>query len=151
MKHEKYHSCRQRGSRGSLLVVRHLMRFIVAFLMCMVLCAGVYAGNDPVTAKFKDKKGKRIAVLVKASSPVPGSVIFTLKLPAGVKLEKASPEPGKYDTNRGEVKWLLRGLSPGTHKIKLSFSENVNSDDLQAEIRYLNSVTGKLSIFPVGK
>jgi len=128
---------------------------LLLFLFILTFTPGgtdpAYADGEPVTARFLNTSGEKITVKLKVSRPVPGSVIFTLSLPEGVKLLDAAPPAGKYDKEKGQVKWLLRGLSPGMHEIKLHFSAGIKADSLNAEIRYLNSATGKLCILPVSE
>ncbi len=124
--------------------------FLILTLGAYPPCA-VYAEDEPVTARFISSSGEKLAVELKVAKPVPGSVIFTLNLPEKVQLVKSDPPAGKYDKSKGQVKWLLRGLSPGNHKITLNFSKAVQADSLQAEVRYLNSANGKLCILPVKK
>ncbi len=130
-----------------------LSAWLFFLILTLFLCSPfpAWAENEPVTARFKSSKGQKLTVELKVARPVPGSVIFTLNLPEKVKLLEADPPAGKYDTAKGQVKWLLRGLSPGTHGITLHFSTGVSADSLNAEVRYLNSATGKLCILPVKK
>ncbi len=133
--------------------IRPVLLYLLPLLyvtLCMTwLAAPAYSAGEPVTARFMSAGGKTISVQIKADRPVPGSVIFTLNLPHNVKLLEADPQAGKYDSGKRQVKWLLRGLSPGDHTIRLHFSADVKASQLRAEIRYLNSVTGKLCILPV--
>ena len=126
-----------------------LLLFFLILTSVFINTYTAHADNEPVTARFTNSHGAEMTVELKASKPVPGSVIFTLSLPKKVKLLDAEPSAGKYDKEKGQVKWLLRGLSPGTHTIKLHFSADVGANSLHAEIRYLNSATGKLCVLPV--
>ena len=128
-----------------------LLLFFFILTSVFINAYTVYADNEPVTARFTNSHGSEMTVELKVSKPVPGSVIFTLSLPKKVKLIEADPPAGKYDKEKGQVKWLLRGLSPGTHAISLHFSADVGANSLHAEIRYLNSATGKLCVLPVTK
>lgn len=122
---------------------------IITSIILFLSTGTVSASTPPVTADFLQKNGRDITVQLTAHSRVTGSVIFTVTLPQGVKLVKAEPRPGKYDHAAGRIKWLLRGLSPGSHEISLHLSSGVSAGSLNAEIRYLNPVTGKLCIIPV--
>jgi hypothetical protein len=126
-----------------------LLLFFFLLASVFINAYTAYADNEPVTARFTNSHGTEMTVELNASKPVPGSVIFTLSLPKKVKLIKADPPAGKYDKEKGQVKWLLRGLSPGAHTIRLHFSADVKANSLNAEIRYLNSATGKLCVLPV--
>ena len=126
-----------------------LLFFFILTSVVFINAYTAHADNEPVTARFTNSHGSEMTVELKASKPVPGSVIFTLSLPKKLKLIEADPPAGKYDKDKGQVKWLLRGLSPGTHAIRLHFSADVKADSLNAEIRYLNSATGKLCVLPV--
>lgn len=123
------------------------------FFIILYLTAASYgfAGTQPVTANFSQKNGKNITVQLLVQKHITGSVIFTLSLPRGVNLLESDPPAGKYDRAERELKWLLRGLSPGSHEIKLHLSSDIPANHLNAEIRYLNPVTGKLRIIPVKK
>ncbi len=154
MRNEKIISlCKGAGAeymRNMKVLERRCSAALFAVLViALAFASTAMAESDPVTAKFVKKGGRELVVSINADQPVPGSIIFTMQLPKGIILEKSEPQPGKYDSGKGEVKWLLRGLSPGNHEIKLRFSENVEGNALHAEIRYLNSSTGKLSILPV--
>ncbi len=125
------------------------MLLIVALALSWLACAE--AGVEPVQASFLKNNGKEITVMLRARKPIPGSIIFTINLPDNIQLLSSDPPAGKYDRKKGQVKWLLRGLSPGEHEIHFSLSSAVSPGSLNAEIRYLNSATGKLSILPVRK
>ncbi len=141
------HAARRLGQHRT--ATRPMLLYLLLLLYMMLLAGPVYSAGEPVTARFMSAGGKTISVQIKADRPVPGSVIFTLNLPHNVKLLEADPPAGKYDSGKRQVKWLLRGLSPGDHTIRLHFSADVKASKLRAEIRYLNSVTGKLCILPV--
>lgn len=120
-------------------------------ILSFAIMGNVFADSRPVTANFLQKNGKHITVQLMVHKHITGSVIFTLTLPQGVRLIQSDPPAGKYDSSGGQVKWLLRGLSPGSHDIRLHLSSSIHAVSLNAELRYLNPISGKLCVIPVKK
>ncbi len=116
---------------------------IVVLLGC--LCVSVQAhAVGVVSGRYISRTASEITLEIKVGSPAPASLIIIQYLPPGTAPAAAEPPYKKYNAAKGEVRWLLRRIAPGTQTVRLKLSSPVAPDHLRAEIRCKDPVTGKL-------
>ena len=70
-------------------------------------------------------------------------------LPVGTVIEAATPAFHQYDAGKGEVKWLLTKISPGSYVLNLRLQRAVASGGISGEIRYKEPVSGRMITVPI--
>ncbi len=124
---------------------------ITGITVVLLAACLAFAAAEPINARFSKCSGRTIQVELNVTTAVPGSVILTLTLPRGTRLTAAEPPHNKYNKGKNQAKWLLMGLSPGRHHINIQVSNNIDESGIKAQIRYINSATGRLSVIDVIK
>ncbi|NPA94559.1 MAG: hypothetical protein GXO58_03935 [Thermodesulfobacteria bacterium] len=92
-----------------------------------------------------EQKDDRIAIVrVKITPPAPTTVIITLDLPEGVKIEEAKPKYSRLLDKERKAQWLLTGIKPGKLDILIRFNREVDVKELKAIFRYKDVSSGKI-------
>ena len=116
---------------------------IAGTLLLAIIPIQVCAG-DLVSAGYASSQGRKIVMELKIQSPAPSTVIVIQNLPKGTGIKQSRPQFDKYDQDRGETKWLLRDVRPGTLRISMETTGPVKSGEVNGEIRYRDPSTGNM-------
>lgn len=116
---------------------------LAALLVCMSFSVQAHAVGI-ISGRYLSKTATEVTLEIKVGSPAPASLIITQYLPPGTTPAAAKPPYKKYNTKKGEVRWLLRKVHPGTLTVQLKLSAPVKPDQVKAEIRCMDPTTGKL-------
>ena len=122
--------------------------FLALFLF-LSLPMPLRAGNALVSGQYLSSAGQDIQLRITVASPAPTTLIVIQNLPAGTVIEAASPAFHQYDAGKGEVKWLLTQVSPGSYLLSLRLPRPVASGGISGEIRYKEPASGRLTNLPV--
>lgn len=121
------------------------IRISLLFVVLSFLCITHSLAGEPITARYIKTAGDAVSVRITVSKPAPSNLILEQQLPAGTKILSTSPQAKKANTKKGTVKWLLKGLSPGTLDVSMRVSPAISSKDAKGKIRYRNPETGKMT------
>jgi len=102
------------------------------------------AAAQNVKGHYLDKTGAKIIIELEVSPPLPPLIIVIQKLPEGVQVIEAEPESKLADPGRGQVKWLLSGLTSGKHRLELKLDRPAAAQAGGGEIRYRNPADGMM-------
>ncbi|MEA2115320.1 MAG: hypothetical protein U9P36_08030 [Thermodesulfobacteriota bacterium] len=127
---KKHHKIKSRIALAALLV--YMSFFVQAHAV------------EIVSGRYLSISATEITLEVKVGSPAPASIIIIQHLPQGTTPTAADPPYKKFNTKKGEVRWLLRKVPPGTLSLQLKLSAPVNPEQISAEIRCMDPATGKL-------
>ncbi len=116
---------------------------LAALLLCLSFSVQAHAVGI-VSGRYLSITATEITLEIKVGSPAPASIIIIQHLPQGTTPTAADPPYKKFNTKKGEVRWLLRKVPPGTLTVRLKLSSPVNPDQISAEIRCMDPATGKL-------
>ena len=116
---------------------------LAALLVCMSFSVQAHAVGI-VSGRYLSRTATEFTLEIKVGSPAPASLIIIQRLPPGATPAAANPPYKKYNAKKGEVRWLLRKVHPGTLTVQLKLSAPVNPDQVSAEIRCMDPTTGKL-------
>ncbi len=116
---------------------------LAALLVCMIFSVQAHA-EGIVSGRYLTRTATELALEIKVGSPAPASIIIIQHLPAGTTPTAADPPYKKYNAKKGEVRWLLRKVPPGTLTLQLKLSAPVRPDQISAEIRCVDPAPGKL-------
>ena len=123
--------------------------FLALLLLCSLLPMPLYAGEALISGQYLSSAGQDIQLRITVASPAPTTLIVIQNLPAGTVIETAAPAFHQYDAGKGEVKWLLTKVSPGSYLLSLHLSRPVASGGISGEIRYKEPASGRLTNLPV--
>ena len=116
---------------------------LAALLVCMIFSVQAHA-EGIVSGRYLTRTATELTLEIKVGSPAPASIIIIQHLPAGTTPTAADPPYKKFNAKKGEVRWLLRKVPPGTLTLQLKLSAPVRPDQISAEIRCMDPDTGKL-------
>ena len=97
-----------------------------------------------VSGRYLSRTATELTLEIKVGSPAPASLIIIQYLPPSTAPAAANPPYKKYNAKKGEVRWLLRKVQAGTLTVRLKLADPVKPDQVSAEIRCMDPVTGKL-------
>jgi len=127
-------------------------RLVSALLFFMMLCVpGKSWAASLVTARYLQTQGTEIVVKIMISAPPPPTLIIMQKLPPGIVIQHAQPRVKSQNPARGEAKWLLVHVRPGTLTLRMILNNTVTSDAISGEIRYREPKAGTMAIVPILK
>jgi len=112
-------------------------------LLCLYFSVQAHAVGI-VSGRYPTRTPTELSLEVKVGSPTPVNLIIIQRLPPGTALAAANPPYKKYNAKKGEVRWLLRNVQAGTITVQLKLATPVKPDQVSAEIRCMDPVTGKL-------
>ena len=110
---------------------------------------GIGLAEELVSCKYQQAEGRRISLRLEIGSPPPMMLIVVQQIPEGVSITKATPPVKKYNPRKGEAKWLLKGLQPGTKLFTIDLDGEVSSDQVSGEIRYKDPAGGKMKVMAI--
>ncbi len=116
---------------------------LAVLLPCLCFAAQAQA-TGVVSGRYLTRTSTELTLEIKVESPVPVTLIIIQHLPPGTTPATASPSYKKYNEKKGEVRWLFRNVQTGTLKINLTLMTPVKPDQVHAEIRCMDPVTGTL-------
>lgn len=121
-----------------------VLRIGICFaLFCLLLPELGYA-QDLIQCRYLKSQGKQIQLLLSIPPSPPASIIVIQHLPPGTVIVRSSPGISKYIKNRGEAKWLLKGVRAGSLKVNLELAQALAGNQIHGEIRYKDPATGKM-------
>jgi len=112
-------------------------------LLCLYFSVQAHAVGI-VSGRYHTRTATELTLEVNLGSPTPVNLIIIQQLPPGTAPASANPPYKKYNAKKGEVRWLLRKVQPGTLRVQLKLSSPVKPDQVSAEIRCMDPTTGKL-------
>ena len=129
--------------KNTLILSNNL--FYKTCLLLLVTCfsTSLYADSG-VTARYLHSQGNELVIEILITSPPPSSLILMQKLPPGVIITNSHPSAQNVNTEKGEAKWLLRNLKPGTLSVRMSLDQTVLSNEISGEIRYKTPQDGSM-------
>ena len=125
----------------------HYKKTAAILFMILLLCLSFSVQAHAVgivSGRYLTRTATELTLEIKVGSPAPVSLIIIQHLPPGTALAEANPPYKKYNAKKGEIRWLLREIHPGTLTVQLKLSTPVKPDQVSAEIRCMDPVTGKL-------
>ncbi|MGV1099104.1 hypothetical protein ACUUL3_06780 [Thiovibrio sp. JS02] len=122
--------------------------FSFFFLFGCLLPLPARAGKDLVDCRYLSSSGTEIRLQIAVSSPPPTTLIIIQNIPEGRIIASASPGYNKYNEKRGEAKWLLKGVAPGSFVLAIRLDQPIGAGEINGEIRYKNPVTGQMVSMP---
>lgn len=122
---------------------------LLALLVLLSLPSPLRAGEALVNARYLSGAGQDIQLRITVASPAPTTLIVIQNLPAGTVIDAASPAFHQYDASKGEGKWLLTQVSPGSYTLSLRLPRPVAAGGISGEIRYKDPASGRLTNLPV--
>lgn len=90
------------------------------------------AEERQVAGRYK-VSGNTIQHTITIPTQPPVAVIVVQYLPPGTAITSADPAYSNYDQTTGEVKWLVKGVSPGLLQIRLTLAHEVDKDKARAD------------------
>ncbi len=122
---------------------------LLALLVLLSLPTNLRAGEGLVSGQYLSSGGQDIQLRITVASPAPTTLIVIQNLPAGTVIESASPAFNQYDTGKGEGKWLLTHITPGSYTLSLHLPLSLPSGGISGEIRYKDPASGRLTNLPI--
>lgn len=126
-----------------------LCRISLLLFLSMLFLQGVAFSKELVSCRYLKSEGQDIQLKIDVHTPPPASLILTQRLPSGITIEHASPAAKKYSRQRGEAKWLFKGVKPGTFIVALKLNKPIGAGVISGEIRYMDPVSGAMIHMPV--
>ncbi len=123
--------------------------FLALFLLLTAMPMPLRAGEALVSGQYLSRGGQDLQLRITVAGPAPSTLIVIQNLPPGTTIETASPAFHQYDANKGEVKWLLTKVSPGSYLLSLRLSRPVPEGAISGEIRYKDPASGRLTHLPI--
>lgn len=118
----------------------------IVSLLVFYLCSAVLAqATGVISGSYLNKTDTALTLEIKIGSPAPVTLLIIQHLPPGTTPAAADPPFKKYNKKNGEMRWLLRNVQAGTLNIQLTLTGSVKLDNVHAEIRCMDPVTGKLT------
>jgi len=99
------------------------------------------AEERQVAGRYK-VNGNTILHTITIPPQPPVAVIVVQYLPPGTLITSSDPAHSSYDQVTGEVKWLIKGVSPGLLQIRLNLAHEVNKDKIRAEALFKDALGG---------
>lgn len=143
--------------RRTFIMTKHknnqTSRIWLIYLFCLLVFLGgilpnISKASGLVDCKYIKSQGKEIKITVDIASPPPATVIIIQNLPTGVSISQSSPPVKKFNSKKGEAKWLLKGVKPGTMIMAMRLNQPVKSNEISGEVRYMDPTTGAMIKMP---
>jgi len=113
---------------------RYIISILVMCGLCCCLSGQLFAG-ELVTGRYLTKTASRLVLEIRVGSPAPASLIVVQRIPQGTVVSHAEPAFSKYNRKNGEIRWLLRNVGQGSHRITLELQKpGVRADSSSAQV-----------------
>ena len=104
-----------------------------------------------VSAKYLRIAGQEVVVEIAINAPPPPTLIVIQSLPPQASVIQAQPASKSVNSSKGEVKWLLRGVTAGTLALRLTLDRPVVSSEISGEVRYRTPGSGDMVSIPIAR
>lgn len=131
------------------LIRRNAHIFSLAALMLCIPPVQSAAAGELVSCRYLQSSGSTVLLELTVASPPPASIIIVQNLPQGTDIIRATPPPQKHSKEKGEVKWLLKGVESSRQTISMTLEPPLPTGVVSGEIRYKNPESGKMVSMPV--
>lgn len=121
----------------------------LALLVLFSLPVSLRAAQALVNGQYLSGAGQDIQLRITVANPSPTTLIVVQNLPIGMTIEAATPAFHQYDASRGEVKWLLTRISPGSYTLNLRLQRAALPGEISGEIRYKEPASGRMINLPI--
>lgn len=101
----------------------------------VVATGGTVLAADPVNASYLSVSGDTVRLRLIIGSPAPQSLILEQYLPPGATMIGSSPS-ARQVRNSGVVKWLFKGISPGTIDVSMRVNPASAARSVGGTLRY---------------
>lgn len=120
-------------------------------LLCLAVMLGVgvpaqLSAASLVAAKYLQMEGLEVVTEISIGEPPPSTIIVIQNLPPHVPVNQAQPPISSVNIDKGEVKWLLKGVEAGVLKVHLWLDQPVSRANISGEVRYRESGGNMVSI-----
>lgn len=132
-------------SGGQPATVTNFLLPLLLLLLVMSLPVELRAA-PLVTARYARIAGQEVVAEISVGHPPPPTIIVIQRLPAEVSVIQAEPATKSANSNRGEVKWLLRGVRAGRIPVRLTLDRPVTSREISGKIRYREPGRGMVTM-----
>jgi len=113
------------------------LAFAALFLTAEVRAEGVQA-------RYLENSGSRSVLEIIIEDPAPSSVIVKQRIPAGARIQSASPDFSKFSSGKNEAKWLFKKPVPGAQRIVLNYTAPLSGQGATAVVRCKSPSDGSL-------
>ncbi len=116
-------------------------------ILCLLLLffwpiSSLYSDTS-VTGRYVQSGSNTIIIQLNTSPPPPAAFIVQLKIPAGLQIKSASPDPAGFNSKTGSVKWLIKQPQTGASKLSITTSSPIGIPGLKGEIRFRHPKSGR--------
>jgi len=126
-----------------------MKRLILLSLIAFVWLSVSAVAGGLISCKYLKGSGSQIELQLDISSPPPPTVIILQYLPAGVEILKSRPQMKKYNKERGQARWLLKDLRPGSMTVRMELNKAVDKGVIKGELRYRNPGSGSMETMEI--
>ena len=126
-----------------------MKRLILLSLIAFVWLPVSAVAEGLISCKYLKGSGSKIELQLDISSPPPSTIIILQYLPAGVEILKSRPKMKKYNKERGQARWLLKDVHPGSMKVMMELNKAVNKGAIKGELRYRNPESGSMETMDI--
>lgn len=116
----------------------------LALFVLFSLPVPLRAAQALVNGQYLSGTGQDIQLRITVANPSPTTLIVVQNLPIGMTIEAATPAFHQYDASKGEVKWLLTRISPGSYTVTLRLQRAAVPGEISGEIRYKEPASGRM-------
>ncbi|GEM_PF-1130019 len=117
----------------------------IVFLLAFIFLGSVLELHaEGVAAAYIENSGVRTVLELRVADPAPTSIIVKQSLPAGVRVESASPRYSKFSGRKNMLTWLFKRPQPGKIRIVLRYKEALTAKGATAVIRCKSPSDGTL-------
>ncbi len=120
-------------------------------ILLLTLLPNLADSAENVSAKYTRSNGRELVISITVAPPTPSSIILVQKLPPGIRITHAQPAAKNINMKKGQAKWLLKEITPGTQTVRMSLHQAVAAQDISATVRYKPANGGKMLTLPVEK
>jgi len=125
--------------------------FVASCLLLLLLFPNLSNASTDVSATYTKSQGTELVISIHIGTPAPSTLIIVQKLPPGIRVVHAQPTAKNSNPAKGEVKWLIREVTPGTRTIRMSLDRAVSAEEISGQIRYKPPTGGGIQTRPVQK
>ncbi|MCD6389827.1 MAG: hypothetical protein J7L69_10490 [Desulfobulbaceae bacterium] len=126
-----------------------MKRLILLSLIAFVWLPVSAVAEGLISCKYLKGSGSKIELQLDISSPPPPTIIILQYLPAGVEILKSRPKMKKYNKERGQARWLLKDVRPGSMTVMMELNKAVDKGTIKGELRYRNPESGSMETMEI--